>query len=84
MITFQNATTAPSSFNLFPQQPEPQEKSKIPFLFAAIPHELFDMGFKPATIGVYDGLARYVNWKAQMTVDDRKIITGFPLHPPLT
>ena len=67
MITFQSNTPIPSpSSTLFPEFPE-EQKSKIPFIFAAIPHKLFEYGLNPTTVGVYDGIARYVNWKSQMT-----------------
>lgn len=76
-------TAEPSipTYLLQPNLPEsqPKDDSKIPFLFAAIPHQLFDKGLKPSTIGVYSGLARYVNWKAQVSVEGRKIITGWTL-----
>ena len=77
MITFTAEPGIPTP-SLQPNLPEsqPKDDSKIPFLFAAIPHKLFDHGLKPSTIGVYSGLARYVNWKAQVSIDGRKVITG--------
>ena len=62
-------------------QPEPPDSlddhSKIPFNFAAIPHTLFIKGLDATAIGVYCGIARYINWKAQIVVGNRKIITGW-------
>lgn len=80
MFTFHSRSTTPVDF--FQSDLPTQSDSKIPFLFAAVPHKLFDYGLKPSTIGVYSGLARYVNWKAQMTIDDRKVITGWT--PPVS
>jgi len=77
MITFAAEPSIPTP-SLQPNLPT-EDDSKIPFLFAAIPHELFDKGLKPSTIGVYCGLARYVNWKAQVSIEGRKIITGWTL-----
>jgi len=80
MLTYHEHASANNCNTFFQEcQVKPADDSKIPFQFAAIPHHLFDKGLDPSTVGVYCGLARYVNWKAQMTVDGRKIITGWTI-----
>ncbi len=77
MLTFGSQTNTPT-YSLQPNL-SIDDDSKIPFLFAAVPHQLFAHGLKPTTVGVYTGLAKYVNWRAQMTVEGRKVITGWTI-----